>query len=276
MPEIHKIVNYAGKQIHYRDEGRSNVKTIVLLHGLAQNLTVWSDITLKLMGNYRVVLVDLPGHGYTDLYNKDVLTMEFMAECVHEVLIAAGVSDCVIVGHSLGGYVALAYAEKYEHTVKGLGLINSHALADDQQHLQDRRSVCEAIRTNRPNFIINFVPSLFSNDCSMELNKKISQIKESCLTVSADALIASEMGMARRISRLPFLSKTSMPIMFVYGKDDTRIPLELASIMATVPQHSEMLLLDHVGHMAHIEEPHTVVRWIRNFIETCYADPRTL
>ncbi|MBR1792960.1 MAG: alpha/beta hydrolase [Bacteroidales bacterium] len=271
MPEVHHKTEFGGRYMHYRDEGRKNTKTIVLLHGLLQNLTVWDELTLKLFREYRVISIDLPGHGYSDLYNSDAHTMEFMARCVNEVLINCGVNDCVIIGHSLGGYVALSYAELFEKNIKGIGLVHALAIADSPEKKESRQKVCEMVKTNRPTYIIQFIPSLFAPCNRMSMAKRIEEMKDQALKMDATSIIAAQMGMIRRKTSIPFLDRTNRPVMFIYGKQDDRIPIEMAAIQATVPQHAEMLMLDNVGHMAHIECPDLVAKWIRNFVDICYA-----
>ena len=270
MPELHKRTVFQGRYLHYRDEGKQNNKTIVLLHGLLQNLTVWDEILLKLYHDYRVISIDLPGHGFSDLYNSEAQTMEFMATCVNEVLITCGVTDCVIIGHSMGGYVALSYAQEHERNIRGIGLLHSHASPDDEDKIKARKQVCASVKSNRPGYIIDFIPSLFHPQNRMTLARKIDEMKDQALQISENSIIASQQGMIRRSSSIPFLSRTNRPVMFIYGKQDNRISLEMAAMQATVPQHAEMLMLDNVAHMAHIECPDMTVQWIRNFVDICY------
>ena len=256
--------------MHYRIEGRENTKTVVLLHGFLQNLSVWSALSLRLMHYYRVVSIDLPGHGYSEIFNKDRHSMEFIADCVNEVLIAEGITDCVIIGHSWGGYVALAYAEKYEHNVKGLGLLHSVAMDDSDAKKEQRESICREVQIHRPNFILEFIPSLFTRTNQAVLSHAIAEMKEQALEISTDAIIAAQQGMKCRKSSIYFLSRTTIPVMFVFGKQDARIPIEIATAIATIPAYSEMLMLEDVAHMSHLESPTIVTRWIANFIETSY------
>ena len=95
--EQHRILTVDGRTVHYRDEGRQNTQTLVLLHGFMQNLDVWSSYVLSYMNHLRVITVDLPGHGLTNTF-CDVHTTDFMAGIVKEVLNAAGVEQCVMVG----------------------------------------------------------------------------------------------------------------------------------------------------------------------------------
>ena len=271
MAQLHKTIDYNGRRIHYKDEGCRCTKTVILLHGLAQNLTVWNAITLKMLNSYRVVSIDLPGHGFTDHFSE-IHTMEFITDIIKEVVNREGLRDFVIVGHSWGGYAALAYAEKYPQSVKGIGLLHSHAMADDELAIQRRERDCEEICKNSANYILRFVPSLFSDNNIGQFAKEISSIKDICLETKAESLIAAEKGMMRRKSMMDFLKRFDRPVMFVYGKDDKRISWDIAMGMATLPQYSELLFLDRVGHMAHIEAPAIVIRWLGSFIDTCYMD----
>ena len=267
--EQHRTIISRGRTIHYRDEGRNNPKTIVLLHGFLQSLDVWSSYVLSYLHSMRVVTIDLPGHGLTDTFS-DVHTMDFMADTIHDVLTNIGVDQCVMVGHSMGGYVALAFAEKYPYTLRGLGLVNSHALSDSAEHAEQRRSICQQVKENRASFIVNFVPSLFDNSHRGLLNQDIKDLQDQCLETSTESIIAAQLGMMQRPSRIDVLQRLEVPTLFIYGKNDNRIPLELAVSQAMIPHHSEILILDNVGHMAFIEEREYVKPRIKNFVDTCY------
>ena len=160
--EQHRTIVYQGHTLHYRDEGREHAQTLVLLHGYLQNLDIWSSYILTYMRHMRVITIDLPGHGYSECFN-DEHTMELMARTVKAVLDDAGVEQCVVVGHSMGGYVALAFADLYPHHLRGLGLINSHALADTQEAIERRLDVCEQVVKNRASHIVGFIPPLFDS-----------------------------------------------------------------------------------------------------------------
>jgi pimeloyl-ACP methyl ester carboxylesterase len=267
--EQHRTIKVDGRMVHYRDEGRNNNKTVVLLHGFLQNLDVWSSYVLSYMRDFRVITIDLPGHGHTDSYGE-VHSMDMMARVVKTVLDEAGVNQCVMVGHSMGGYVALAFAEKYPYSLRGLGLINSHALSDSESHRESRQAVCEQVKENRASFIVNFVPSLFDSANRAALSQDIKDLQEQCLETRTESIIAAQMGMMNRPSRIAVLEKLEIPVMFIYGKNDNRIPIEIAITQAMIPSHSEILLLDHVGHMSFMEEREYVKPRIKNFVETCY------
>lgn len=267
--EQHRTLMFDGHVIHYRDEGRNNKKTLVLLHGFLQSLDVWSSYVLTYMHHLRVITIDLPGHGLSE-YFCDNHTMDFMARVVKAVLDECGVDQCVMAGHSMGGYVAMAFADKYPYSLKGLSLINSHALADSEKQRDARRAVCEQVLENRASFIVNFVPTLFDEGNRAALSHEIKDLQDQCLGTRTESIVAAQRGMKDRPSRIHVLQHLDVPVLFIYGKNDTRIPIEIALSQAMIPRHSEILLLDDVGHMSFMEDREYVKPRIKNFVDTCY------
>lgn len=267
--EQHRTIMVDGHMVHYRDEGRNNKKTLVLLHGFLQNLDVWSPYVLSYMHDFRVITIDLPGHGHTDSFGE-VHSMDFMARMVKTVLDETGVNQCVMLGHSMGGYVVLAFAEHYPYSLRGLGLINSHALSDSESHRESRLAVCSQVKENRASYIVNFVPTLFDDSNRAALSQDIKDLQDQCLETRTEAIIAAQKGMMNRPSRIPVLQQLEIPVLFIYGKNDNRIPLEIAISQAMIPHHAEILLLDHVGHMSFLENRDYLKPRIKNFVDTCY------
>lgn len=267
--EQHKTINFEGHKLHYRDEGRRHEATLVLLHGYLQNLDVWTPYVLSYMRSMRVLTIDLPGHGYSECLGH-VHTMDLMARAVKAVLDDARVEQCVVVGHSMGGYVALAFADLFPHHLRGLGLLHSHALADTEEDIQRRMATCEQVTRNLPAYVTDFVPPLFSPTSRTNYSVEIKDLLDQCLETSAESIVAAQRGMAARPSRLHVLQQLEVPVLFVFGKNDVRLPVELAVSQAMEAAHAEILLLDKVGHMSHLEERDYVRPRIRNFVETCY------
>ena len=267
--EQHRTLTVEGRTVHYRDEGRSNTPTLVLLHGFLQNLDVWSSYVLSYMHRLRVITIDLPGHGLTDTF-CDVHTTDFMAHIVKEVLNACGVDQCVMVGHSMGGYVALAFAEKYPYSLRGLGLVNSHAMADSESHRAAREEVCRQVHDNRAAYIVGFIPSLFDDSRRAALSKDIKDLQDQSLETTAASIVAAQRGMMQRPSRIAVLQQLDLPVYFVYGKNDPRIPIEVAVTQTLLPRHSEALLLSDVAHMAFIEEREYLKPRLLDFVTRCY------
>ena len=267
--EQHRTLTVDGRTVHYRDEGRNNKPTLVLLHGLLQNLDVWTSYVLSYMNRLRVITIDLPGHGLTDTF-CDVHTTDFMARIVKEVLNACGVDRCVMIGHSLGGYVSLAFAEQYPYSLCGLGLINSHAMADNEAQRTAREEVCQRVHESRAAYVLDFVPSLFDASRRAALSKDIKDLTDQSLETSEASIIAAQRGMSRRPSRIALLQQIDVPVYFVYGKNDPRIPIEVAVTQTLLPRRAESVLLSDTAHMAFLEEREYLRPRLLNFVLNCY------
>lgn len=268
--ELHRTLTVDGRTVHYRDEGRDNPHTLVLLHGYLQSLDVWSSYVISYMNHLRVITIDLPGHGFTSTF-CDIHTMDFMARVVKSVLAEAGVNRCVMVGHSMGGYVALSFASHYPQVLTGLGLINSHAFADTPDHRQQREQICRSVQENKAAHVVKTIPELFGEASRIALSNDISYLQDQCLQTTAESIIAAQQGMAQRQSHIVTLQSLPVPVLFIYGKDDARIPLELAVSGAMLPARAEIHLLDKVGHMAFMEAPGYIKPRLANFVHTCFT-----
>ena len=267
--EQHKTIVFEGHTLHYRDEGREHKQTLVLLHGYLQSLDVWSPYVLSYMRQLRVITIDLPGHGQSQCI-AEVHTMDLMAKAVKAVLDAAHVDQCVMVGHSMGGYVALAFADLYPHYLRGLGLLHSHGLPDTEEKIEARMETCDLVCKNRASYIVGFIPPLFHPSKRLMLDLEIKDLQDQCLDTKVESIIAAQRGMACRPSRLKTLHELEVPVLFIYGHDDPRIPIELALGQALAARHAELLILDNVAHMAHLEERDYVRPRLLNFLNTCY------
>ena len=196
--------------------------------------------------------------------------MDFMARAVKAVLDDAGVEQCVMVGHSMGGYVAMAFADLFPHRLRGLGLLHSHAMADTDQAIERRMATCEQVMANRASYIVSFIPPLFCPENRVALTMEIKDLQDQCLETKAESIIAAQRGMAARPSRLRVLQQLEVPVLFIFGKKDPRLPVELALSQALEARYAEIMVLENVAHMAHIEERDYVRPRIQNFVTTCY------
>lgn len=265
-----KIVTtfYQQKKIRYSDEGKGNV--IVLLHGFIERIEIWKDLSHDLSKDNRVICIELPGHGESEVI-APTQTMELMAEMVYEILQNIGITEIVMVGHSMGGYVALSFAEKYPIMLKGLGLFHSHALEDRPEAKLGRERTIEIIKLNREGFIFNFIPELFAACNREKFSKDIEILKEGAQTLTAEALIACLQGMRERTDKLMLLMEIDVPVMFIAGKDDSRVSMTSLMAQSVIPKHSEILILGDCGHMGYIEKKEETTNFIRQFVVNVYA-----
>lgn len=266
---IHKILYYNGSAINYQYEG-SGEETLVLLHGFMFDLRVWAPLVYDYMKQIRVVAIDLPGFGESDCCS-DVHTMELMADVVKAVLDDCGLDKCVLAVHSMGGYVALAFAEKYPYMLKGLCLINSHALADSKNKLQIRQRMCDIVSANRAGFIVDFIPKLFASCNRKSLADSINDLKDYAICTSTDGILASIKGMMQRRSRIDVLQSMEVPVLFVSGREDERIDSDIVMVHAAMTPFCELLMLPNVGHMAHVEAKDILKPRLLSFVRICFG-----
>jgi pimeloyl-ACP methyl ester carboxylesterase len=238
------------KLLHYSISGKG--PAIVLLHGFLESCEVWKNFVRRLSPDFQVITIDLPGHGKNKSAG-DFITMDVMAEEVHQVLKSLNLSGCVMVGHSMGGYVALAYAEKYPKTLKGFILFHSQAGADSPETAANRERTIALVEKDHHSFIKNFIPGLFDPENVTKLKKEIGFLQKLADNTSKEGIIAAIRGMKSRPDRQHVLLNAKVPVLFIIGKNDKIIPMELLIPQTLLPAHSEVLLLDHVGHMGFIE-----------------------
>ena len=265
----HREILIDGKKIHYRDEGAG--RTLVLLHGFMNSLEVWNTYLLLYMREMRVILIDLPGHGKSDVFDEKH-TMEFMASTVKAVLDHLEIRECVMVGHSMGGYVTLAFAEQYPHVLRGFGLVHSHALPDSEEGRANRERACKLIKESRAKYIVGFIPELFAKNQRIHLQQEIKELQELSLETSDEGIIAAQKGMASRPGRTEVLSNATVPVLFILGGEDYRIPVELGASQAMLAKHAEITILSDVGHMSLIETPKMIKERIRGFVNQCFLN----
>ena len=247
---MNSIFDFRGKKIYCQVSGKG--PAIVLLHGFLESGEVWKSFIRRLSGAFKVITVDLPGHGKSETAGSPH-TMDEIAEAVRHVLKSLEINSCMMVGHSMGGYVTLAFAEKYPRLLKGFILFHSQAGADSAEATANRERTIALVNKDHNGFIKNFIPDLFDPQNVKKLIKEIDALKELAGKTPKEGIIAALEGMKNRPDRQHVLLNSTVPVMFIIGKNDKRIPMETIIPQTLLPGHSEVLILDHVGHMGFIE-----------------------
>lgn len=243
-----KQIIYKNTKISFTDQGKGTA--VVLLHGFLENKTMWDKYVSALSKNHRIITIDLLGHGETECLGY-VHTMEDQADMIFAVLISLRIRKIFLVGHSMGGYVALAFAELYPDNVKGLFLLNSTSRADSDERKINRDRAIKAVKQNHTNFVRISISNLFSEDNREVLAKEIEKVKLQALKTPLQGIVASLEGMKIRKDREVLLHFAPYPIQLVLGEkdgvliyDDTRDQIEGTKVeLTTFPD----------GHMSHIE-----------------------
>jgi pimeloyl-ACP methyl ester carboxylesterase len=259
-----KSIKFGGKKIHYKMDGEGS--TLVLLHGFMESLAIWDGFAEKLSSTFRVIRIDLPGHGRTPVL-EPVHTMELMAATVKAVLDNLDVKHCVMIGHSMGGYVTLEFARQYPEMLRGMGLFHSHAAADTQEARENRMRTIDIVKLNRKGFIKQFIPDLFAETNVLRFSDDIERISKEAEKMSSESIIAALHGMKDRSGKFDLLLNTNIPVLFIAGKEDIRIPVQNILAQAILPGYSEVLVLGDVGHMGFIEAAEKTLEMVRSFAQ---------
>ncbi|MDR1951280.1 MAG: alpha/beta hydrolase [Bacteroidales bacterium] len=249
------------QKINYR-RSKNSKKPLVLLHGFMESQAIW-DRFFDALGTERcVITLDLPGHGQT-LQNADICTMPLMAECVKSVLDAENIEKAAIVGHSMGGYVALEFAHLFPERTACFGLFHSQAAAESEQGKANRNRVLELLKQNKKGFISQFIPDLFAPEHVEKFQNDIQNLIDIAQAMTVENIIAAQLGMRDRACRLNTLKTAGKPVFFVQGKHDKRCTDELIFSQIQLCNHAEVLYLN-CGHMGFLECEREVLEFLKN------------
>lgn len=262
-----KTIKYKEKTISYNVAGEGNC--IILLHGFMGTKKIWDNFISKLKSDFKVIAPDLPGHGESQLVDP-INSMELIADIVKQIAEAENVNQFVICGHSMGGYASLQVAKQMPEAVVGLVLFHSSATSDTEKQTENRRRMINIVEANREGFILDFIPNLFDKKHIDNYTEQIDSAKQEALKMSKEAVIASIAGIRDRKDSLDLLLLTEMPILFIIGKQDARMSYDRLFAQAILPSHSEILLLEDVGHMGYIEAPDVTFKAVKHFALRCY------
>ncbi|WP_294199296.1 alpha/beta hydrolase [uncultured Chryseobacterium sp.] len=235
-------------------ERKGNGKeTLVLLHGFMENLSIWSDMEPYLSEHFSLLKIDLPGHGQSEIV-AEVQTMEMMAEEVKKVLDDQNLDKVHLLGHSMGGYISLGFAEKYPEALKSLTLFFSTYLPDDAEKKEQRIKSYRIIKDAFPHYARAGVPNLFNPNERDILEGKIETALEVALSTNNLGALASVKGMVERTDKKHILENLEAKILVLAGKHDNAVKTE--ALIKGLPDRTNIksYILD-CGHNGHWEKP---------------------
>ena len=170
-----KTIQFKNTTISFTDEGKATA--VVFLHGFLENKKMWNAFIPEFSKKYRVITIDLLGHGESESLGY-MHAMEDNADVVYAVLSELRLRKAIFVGHSMGGYVALALAEFYPEFMKGLVLLNSTSRADSDERKTNRDRAIKAVKQNYSNFVRLSIANLFRENNRELLATEIEYVKE--------------------------------------------------------------------------------------------------
>jgi pimeloyl-ACP methyl ester carboxylesterase len=253
---MQKNLSYKQKNIAYRIIG--NGQPVVLIHGFGEDSKIW-DKQIDFLASYcQLIVPDLPGSGKSALVTeKDLsrssdesISISDYADIINALLLAENIDCCIMLGHSMGGYITLAFAEKYAEKLLKFGLVHSSALADTEEKKATRLKGIELMDTyGAAPFLKNTIPNLFSSNFKKEHLEMVSSLIDASQLFSTQACKQYYRAMMNRPDRTSVLKGNPKPILFVIGTEDVAAPMADVLPQTTLPIQPYHYILEGVGHM---------------------------
>jgi pimeloyl-ACP methyl ester carboxylesterase len=257
------FISFRGGKIHYSDSGEG--KAVILVHGYPESEKVWEQFSGHLAKSFRVVAIDLPGHGQSDLISE-TNTMEIFAEAIKEVLEFLGIKKAFLVGHSMGGYAILGFLRKFPGYLSGYCLFHSHPFADPPEAIEKRLKNIRLIEEGKKDEMIpGFVHGLFAAANIELLKDKVEKSVKIALATSEATIIADLRGMMERSSQVHLLEEGKVPFLWILGTFDSLIDHIAIQQNVKLPANARVVILKNSGHMGFIEEEELSVKYLTEF-----------
>ena len=260
-----KFIMAGSTPLHVCDSETGD-RCLVLLHGYLESMLVWDDFVPYLYKQVRVVTLDLPGHGIS-VVQGDCHTMEFLADAVAAAMATLGIDRYTVVGHSMGGYVALALAERYPERLEGLVLLHSTPNPDSPEKAEMRRREIALVQAGRKDQLARVAPAAgFAEENRLRLKAAVDDLTEQVFITEEEGIVALLNGMIGRKDQNEMLRRSSVRQLFILGRKDGYIVAETAERMVADHPQAQVLWLEQSGHMGFLEEPEKVAAALLGFV----------
>jgi pimeloyl-ACP methyl ester carboxylesterase len=263
-----KSFHYNNAHIFYSTEGDGNA--VILVHGFGEDSNVWKE-QLVLKEHCKLIIPDLPGSGKSTFTKQEpqASTIEFYAGCIYALLKNENIDSCILLGHSMGGYITLAFAEKYREMLNGFGLIHSTAFPDSEEKKQNRQRGIEMMdQYGSYPFLKNTTPNLFSNKFKQEHPEKVNSLIEDGNKFSKEALQNYYRAMMQRPDRTSVLKNSKVPVLFVIGTEDVAAPVQDVLKQVHLPEIAYIHIYENTAHMGMWEASEKLNTAILEFIKS--------
>lgn len=271
MQKIVKQINHPNYLLSYSVYGKGT--PVMLLHGYGEDSTIWEHQCEFLSEHCLLIVPDLPGSGKSTISSKGLndwlpnMSIEDLANSVHEVLVVENIDQCIMLGHSMGGYITLAFAELFPKKLIGLGLVHSTAFADSEEKKNIRQKSMQFLQEHGGfAFFKTSMANLFGKAFKEEHPQNIESLIEKTKAFDTPVLIGYTNAMMRRTDKSTVLKHATIPVLFVAGPEDIAAPLTDIQQQATLPNKSYLEIIESVGHMGMIEAPETLNQHLVRFI----------
>lgn len=248
---------YKNTPLFYSSKGTGN--PIVLLHGFLESSSIWDSFTEKLSEKRQVITIDLPGHGKSGNISE-THSMELMADAVFTILQELRVKEVTLIGHSMGGYVSLAFCKKFPIMTKGLVLLNSTPEADNEERRINRDRAIKIVRKNKDSYVSMAISNLLSVKNRKLFIEELEKFKKEASSISAEGIIAALKGMKIRTEEIATLTHYKGPKYILAGDSDP--VLNFSDIEILADKTNSIFLRLSGGHLSFIENKSEIEKFM--------------
>jgi len=259
-----KHITHDEKAVYYNVYGEGY--PVMLVHGFGEAGNVWKEQIPFLQNDYQLIVPDLPGSGRSPLTSD--MSMEGLAD-VLKTIVEAEAGALTMIGHSMGGYITLAFAEKYPELLTGFGLFHSSGFADNEEKKATRKKGIEFIQQHgAAAFLKNTTPNLFSPVTKEQNPGLIDDFIDELDNFSPEALVSYYEAMMQRPDRTAVLKESKVPVLFILGQHDVAVPFEDGLKQVNLPEKSYIHVLRQSAHMGMLEEKAKSNSILKDYLDT--------
>lgn len=238
---------------------------VMLVHGFGEDHRIWQHVSSALEKHYRIIIPDLPGTGSSPLPKEEV-SMELLAASLIAILDAEDIAQCILVGHSMGGYVSLALTEHFPERLSGLSLVHSSTYADDEEKKLARGKAIRLIQNEgKEPFLNAMIPNLYAESFATQQPETLKWHLTMAMELSSQSLEAYYQAMINRPARTSIISNTKIPVQFVIGTEDKAINPQSVLQQSYLPEKSDVHVLEGIGHSSMMESPERLNAILNSF-----------
>ncbi|HEY4936227.1 MAG TPA: alpha/beta hydrolase [Puia sp.] len=262
---MQKSIQFRAESLEYEIRGAG--LPVMLVHGFMEDRRIWDPLLSGIEEKYNWILPDLPGSGRS-AYNSSLPELKDFAEALLAIAEFENIRELVLIGHSMGGYITLAFAEKYPEKISALGLFHSSSYPDTAEKKDSRDKNIRFIQKNGAGlFVEQAIPGLFSDSFKINHPDEIRKLIGRYANFERDSLVLYLNAMKHRPVTTEVLKSITKPVLFIMGEEDKAVPLKDALEQCHLPQIAYIHILTHTAHMGMIENTSLCNSFIDRFLE---------
>lgn len=259
-----QIIDFQGKKLAFTKQGKGKTP-IVFIHGFCEDHRMWDEF-IEPLNNRLIIRIDLPGFGQSAIQNEHSISN--MAQSVNAVLTHLKIPKCIMVGHSMGGYVSLEFAKNHPEKLSGLCMFHTHPFADsDEKKNQRTREIKFIQKHGHILYVRQLIPKLFAYDFSKGYPFEVNKLIYNASKFQSEGIISALEAMKDRSDNSDVLTNIKCPVQFIIGKKDIAVNLEQSMAQTHLPDVADIQVFSDVGHMGMFEAKSRTVKVFKRFLK---------